>query len=186
MSVLIGVGIITSVSILYLGRKGWHAFHKAVGITPGVLMYQDVNAPLSLSNISWQQLDLNKKHLNTLADSQLRQLQCIDEKVASYYRYQLELKSQEKTPAISEAQFVLHKMLQTRLPELLSSYYQLTLTNTNVKSVNHRPRREEAGTLLQEILDNIEQRLNSLSEQLEQQQLQDIRVMKRYMDSHNH
>lgn len=184
MSVLIGVGIITSVSIFYLGRKGWHAFHKAVGITPGVLVYQDVNAPLSLSNISWQQLNLNKKHLETLGDSQLRQLQCIDEKVASYYHYQLELKSQKKTPALSEAQFVLHKMLQTRLPELLSSYYQLTIIKSNTKSVNNQSR-DEAGKLLQEVLDSIEQRLNSLSEQLEQQQLQDMQVMKRYMDSHN-
>lgn len=142
MSVLIGVGIITSVSIFYLGRKGWHAFHKAVGITPGVLVYQDVNAPLSLASISWQQLDLNKKHLNTLTDIQLRQLQRIDEKVASYYHYQLELKSHEKTPAISEAQFVLHKMLQTRLPELLSSYYQLTVIKSNAKSVNNQSRDE--------------------------------------------
>ena len=184
MRVLIGVGIITSVSIFYLGRKGWHAVHKAVGITPGVLRYQDGNAPLSLSNISWQQLDLNKKHLNTLADSQLRQLQRIDEKVASYYHYELERKSHKKTPALSGAQFVLHKMLQTRLPELLSSYYQLTIIKSNTKSVNNQSR-DEAGKLLQEVLDSIEQRLNSLSEQLEQQQLQGMQVMKRYMDSHN-
>ena len=184
MSVLIGVGVITTMSIFYLSRKGWHAFHKAVGITPGVLIYQNANAPLSLSNISWQQLNLNKKHLNFLTDNQLRQLQYIDEKVASYYDYQIALKSQEKMPEITEAQFVLHKMLHTRLPELLSSYYQLTIIKSNTKSVNNQSR-EEAGKLLQEVLDSIEQRLNSLSEQLEQQQLQDMRVMKRYMNSQN-
>ena len=185
MSVLIGVGIITSVSIFYLGRKGWHAFHKAVGITPGVLIYQNANAPLSLASISWQQLNLNKKHLKLLTDRQLRQLQRIDEKVASYYAYKIELKSQEKTPAITEAQFVLHKMLHTRLPELLSSYYQLTIIKASAKSVNNQSR-DEAGKLLQDVLDKIEQRLDSLLKQMEQQQLQDLRIMKSYIDSHNH
>ena len=184
MSVLIGVGVITTMSVLYLGRKGWHAFHKAVGITPGVLIYQNANAPLSLSNISWQQLNLNKKHLKALADNQLRQLQHIDEKVASYDDYQIELKSQEKMPEITEAPFVLHKMLHTRLPELLSSYYQLTIIKSNAKSVNNQSR-DEAGKLLQDILDSIEQRLDSLLEQMEQQQLQDLRIMKSYIDSHN-
>ena len=184
MSVLIGVGVITTMSVLYLGRKGWHAFHKAVGITPGVLIYQNANAPLSLSNISWQQLNLNKKHLKALAENQLRQLQHIDEKVASYDDYQIELKSQEKMPEITEAPFVLHKMLHTRLPELLSSYYQLTIIKSNAKSVNNQSR-DEAGKLLQDILDSIEQRLDSLLEQMEQQQLQDLRIMKSYIDSHN-
>ncbi len=185
MSVLIGVGVVTTMSIFYLSRKGWYAFHKAVGITPGVLIYQNANAPLSLYNISWQPLNLNKKHLNFLTDNQLRQLQHIDEKVASYYHYQIELKSQEKMPEITEAQFVLHKMLHTRLPELLSSYYQLTIIKASAKSVNNQSR-DEAGKLLQDVLDNIEQRLDSLLEQMEQQQLQDLRIMKSYIDSHNH
>ena len=185
MSVLIGVGVITTMSVFYLSRKGWHAFHKAVGITPGVLIYQNTNAPSSLSNISWQQLNLNKKHLKSLTDSQLSQLQHIDEKVANYYDYQIEIKSQEEMPEITEAQFVLHKMLHTRLPELLSSYYQLTIIKSNAKSINNQSR-DEAGKLLQDVLDNIEQRLDSLLEQMAQQQLQDLRIMKSYIDSHNH
>ena len=59
MSVLIGVGIVTTVTTIYLGRKGWHALHKMVGITPGVLTYQDDNALLSLTSINWHQLNLN-------------------------------------------------------------------------------------------------------------------------------
>ena len=98
MSILIGIGIVTTVSVFYLGRKGWYAFHKAVGITPGVLVYHDTHAPLVLSNISWQQLNFNKKHLKSLADSQLRQLHRIDEKVARYHAYQAEIKLQEKKP----------------------------------------------------------------------------------------
>ena len=75
-------------------------------------------------------------------------------------------------------------MLHTRLPELLSSYYQLTIIKSNTKSVNNQSR-DEAGKLLQDVLDNIEQRLDSLLEQMEQQQLQDLRIMKSYIDSHN-
>ena len=184
MSILIGIGIVTTVSVFYLGRKGWYAFHKAVGITPGVLVYHDNNAPLALSSISWQQLNLKKKHLKLLANSQLRQLHRIDEKVTSYHAYQAELKLHQKTPAITEQQFVLHKMLHTRLPEMLSSYYQLKAIGSTVKSVDNQSR-NEASNLLQEVLDNIEKRLDSLLEQMEQQQLQDLRVMKHYIDSHN-
>ena len=183
MSILIGIGIVTTVSVFYLGRKGWYAFHKAVGIKPGVLVYHDNNAPLALSSISWQKLNFNKKHLKSLADRQLRQLHRIDEKVASYHAYQAELKLQEKTPAITEQQFVLHKMLHTRLPEMLSSYYQLTIMHSNAKSVNNQSR-NEASKLLQEVLDNIEKRLDGLLELMEQQQLQDLRAMKNYIDSH--
>lgn len=185
MSILIGIGIVTTVSIFYLGRKGWYAFHKAVGITPGVLIYQDASASLSLSNISWQQLNLNKKHLKSLTSEQLHQLQRIDEKVSNYQAYQTELQAQEVTPAISEQQFVLHKMLHTRLPEMLSSYHQLMIMNSNAKNVNNQSR-NEASKLLQEVLDNIEKRLEGLLEQMEQQQLQDLRMMKSYIDSHNY
>ena len=76
-------------------------------------------------------------------------------------------------------------MVHTRLPELLSSYYQLTIIKSNAKSVNNQSR-DEAGKLLQDVLDKIEQRLDSLLEQMEQQQLQDLRIMKSYIDSHNH
>lgn len=184
MSILIGIGIVTTVSVFYLGRKGWYAFHKAVGITPGVLIYHDAHAPLALSNISWQQLNFNKKHLKSLADIQLRQLHRIDEKVASYHAYQAEIKLNQKTPAITEQQFVLHKMLHTRLPEMLSSYYQLTIMNSNAKSISNKPP-NEAGKLLQEVLDNIEKRLDGLLEQMEKDQLQDLRAMKNYIDSHH-
>ena len=185
MSILIGMGIVTTVSVFYLGRKGWYAFHKAVGITPGVLVYHDTHAPLALSSISWQQLNLNKKHLKSLEDRQLRQLHRIDGKVASYHAYQAELKLHQKIPAITEQQFVLHKMLHTRLPEMLSSYYQLVTINKKARELNNK-QSIEAGKLLQAALDTIEQRLDNLLEQMEKAQLQDLRVMKSYIDSHNH
>lgn len=184
MSILIGVGVVTTAAVFYLGRKGWHAFHKAVGITPGVLVYQDAHAPLSLSHISWQQLSLNKKHLKVLSDSQLRQLQHIDKKVADYDNYQNELEAQNVTPTLSEQQFVLHKMLHTRLPEMLASHYHLA--NINVSNhIKNREKQAEAGKLLQEVLDNIEQRLDDLLAQMEEQHLQELRVMRKYINSHD-
>ncbi len=182
MSILIGIGIVTTVTTFYLGRKGWQAFHKAVGISPGVLTYQDYDVPLSLATLSWQQLTLNKQHLKTLSEQQLRQLKRIDEKVSSYQTYQAALQTQHKTPAITEAQFVLNKMLQTRLPEMLATHYQLTNINANN---GNNDKRLEASELLQSVLDNIEQRLDRLLAQMDEEQLQELRVMKHYINSHD-
>ena len=184
MSILIGVGVITTVSVFYLGRKGWHALHKMVGITPGVLTYQDSNAPLLLTSLNWQQLNLNKKHLEVLSDKQLRQLQHIDKKVANYHNYQNELEAQNVTSAINEQQFVLHKMLHTRLPEMLASHYHLANINISNRTKNGQ-KQTEASRLLQEVLDNIEQRLDGLLERMEEQHLQELRVMKNYIHSHD-
>ena len=184
MSVLIGVGIVTTVTTIYLGRKGWHALHKMVGITPGVLTYQDNNTPLALSAVNWQQLTLNKKHLKVLPDNQLRQLQRIDEKVSSYQSYQKTRQAQNKTPAVTEQQFVLNKMLHTRLPEMLASHYHLA--NINVSNHTEKGQKQaEASRLLQEVLENIEQRLDGLLERMEEQHLQELRVMKNYIHSHD-
>ncbi|WP_286796713.1 hypothetical protein [Psychrobacter sp. UBA6291] len=184
MSILIGVGVVTTVSVFYLGRKGWHALHKMVGITPGVLTYQDSNAPLLLTSLNWQQLNLNKKHLEALSDKQLRQLQHIDKKVANYHNYQNELEAQDVTSAINEQQFVLHKMLHTRLPEMLASHYHLANINISNRTKNGQ-KQTEASRLLQEVLDNIEQRLDGLLERMEEQHLQELRVMKNYIHSHD-
>lgn len=184
MSILIGVGVVTTVSVFYLGRKGWHAFHKMVGITPGVLTYQDNNAPLLLTYLNWQQLNLNKKHLEALSDKQLRQLQHIDKKVANYHNYQNELEAQDVTSAINEQQFVLDKMLHTRLPEMLASHYHLANINISNRTKNGQ-KQTEASRLLQEILDNIEQRLDGVLERMEEQHLQELRVMKNYIHSHD-
>ena len=184
MSILIGVGVVTTVSVFYLGRKGWHALHNMVGITPGVLIYQDSNAPLLLTSLNWQQLDLNKKHLEALSDKQLRQLQHIDKKVANYHNYQNELEAQNVTSAINEQQFVLHKMLHIRLPEMLASHYHLATINVSNHTKNGQ-KQAEASRLLQEVLDSIEQRLDGLLERMEEQHLQELRVMKNYIHSHD-
>ncbi|WP_201597431.1 hypothetical protein [Psychrobacter vallis] len=184
MSILIGIGVLTTITTFYLGRKGWQAFHKAVGITPGVLTYQDYHTPLSPAAVSWQRLNLNQKHLKNVPEHQLRQLQCIDEKVYRYEVYQKELPQQNITPVATESQFVLHKMLHARLPEMLASYHQLTTIDTSAKNAHHE-RNVEASELLQKVLNNIEQRLDALLEQIEAQHLQSLRVMNSYIDSHD-
>ena len=128
------------------------------------------NAPLLLTSLNWQQLDLNKKHLEVLSDKQLRQLQNIDKKVANYHNYQNELEAQNVTSAINEQQFVLHKMLHTRLPEMLASHYHLANINISNRTKNGQ-KQAEASRLLQEVLDNIEQRLDGLLERMEEQHL---------------
>ena len=184
MSILIGIGIVTTVTTFYLGRKGWHALHKMVGITPGVLTYQDDNAPLSLTSINWQQLNLNKKHLKVLPDNQLRQLHRIDEKVSNYQSYQKALQAQNKTPALTEQQFVLNKLLHTRLPEMLVSHYQL-VNMIRINNEMNQQKKSEASELLQGALNNIEHRLDTLLKQIEVQQLQELQVMNNYMNSHD-
>lgn len=186
MSILIGVGVVATVSVFYLGRKGWYALHRMVGITPGVLIYQDSNAPLLLTSLNWQQLNLNKKHLEVLSDKQLRQLQHIDKKVANYHNYQNELEAQNVISAINEQQFVLHKMLNIRLPEMLASHYHLANINISNRTKNGQTQTQtEASRLLQEVLDSIEQRLDGLLERMEEQHLQELRVMKNYIHSHD-
>ena len=193
MSILIGIGIVTTVTTFYLGRKGWQALHKAVGITPGVPTYQDYDAPLSLSTLSpstllstihWQQLTLDTEHLKVLSEPQLRQLKGIDEKVNSYHNYQKEQQAQHKTPEFTESQFVLNKLLHTRLPQMLASYYHLANISSSTNDLNNQ-NNAEASELLQQVLNSIEQRLDRLLEQMETQQLQELRVMKNYINSHD-
>ena len=184
MSILIGIGIVTTVTTFYLGKKGWHALHKAVGISPGVLTYRDYDAPLSLSTINWQQLALNKVHLKNLSEPQLRQLKRIDEKVTSYQAYQKSLQAQHKTPAVTEQQFVLNKMLHTRMPEMLASHHHLANINISVGNANNE-KKAEANQLLQQVLNNIEQRLDRLLEQMESQQLKSLLLMNNYINSND-
>ena len=177
MLMLFSMGVLSTVTVFYLTKKGWQALHKAVGITPGVLTYQDPQARLSVDTWVWQNLNVNKQHLMHLSDLQLRQLQYIDEKIDLYQSYQQSVEQQSITPALTEQQFVLHKLLHTRLAEMLASHYHLVSVSSNTD------KQAEANQLLQNLLDNIEQRLEGLLTQVEDNNLQDLRVMKQYMDS---
>ena len=97
-----------------------------------------------------------------------------------YNDYQQTLQQQNITAAITEQQFVLHKLLHTRLPEMLASHYYLVKQDNKVEN-SHQ---QEARQLLQVMLDNIEDKLESLLAQMQSHHLQDLRVMKNYIDSH--
>ncbi len=140
-----------------------------------------IDRPLVLADMRWRQLNLNKQHLAVMTQPQWQQLQCIDDRVAIYDDYQHSLQQQNITSTFTEQQFVLHKLLHTRLPEMLASHYYLV----KIENKAENSKQAEAWQLLQAMLDNIETRLESLLEQMESQHLQDLRVMKHYMDSHS-
>lgn len=184
MSLLLGASIVTTVAVLYLGKKGWQALHKAVGITPGVVMYQDLQTPILLSDTTWRQLKLNKQYLSCLSALQLHQLRRIDQKAAIYHNHQTDLEAQKTTAMVSESHFVLHKMLYTRLPEMLASHYRLVSSRMSTDIIDNE-KQAEASELLQESFNTIETRLDELLVQVEATHLQELRVMKHYIDSHN-
>ena len=67
---------------------------------------------------------------------------------------------------------------------MLASHYQLVNINRSNNEVNQQ-KKAEASELLQQVLNNIEQRLDRLLEQMDTQQLQELRVMKSYINSHD-
>lgn len=188
MSILLGVGVATSITVIYLGKKGWHAFHRVLGISPGVLVYENPNQPIALPDMTWQTLALPIEHLQHLPKVQLTQLQRIDSKTLKYQAQQKSHQVQQHTATLTEQQFVLHKLLHTRLPQMLASYQHLYYATAQSKGTSaNDPKLTEAHQLLQDALDNIEGRLDALLDHMQTQHLQDLRVMKRYMDSHqNH
>lgn len=191
MVVWLSIGVISIVTSLYLGKKGWHALHKVVGISPGTLIYQSPNAPLSLPDLTWQQLILDQKHLGLVSDDQLLQLKRLDDKMLAYQQYQRELDTQNPTRILTAEHFVLQKWLDIRLPQMLNSHYhaQLGIRNQDVKgkSINtDNTNRLTASQLLQEGLDNIEQLLDNQLAQIEVRHLQELQIMQRYMNEHNH
>lgn len=191
MVVWLSIGVISIVTSLYLGKKGWHTLHKVVGISPGTLIYQSPNAPLSLPDLTWQQLILDQKHLRVLSDAQLHQLKRLDDKMVAYQLYQRELDTQNATRILTEEYYMLQKWLEVRLPQMLTSHYhaQLGIRNQNIKgqSINtDNTNRLSASQLLQEGLDNIEQLLDNQLAQIEVRHLQELQIMQRYMNEHNH
>lgn len=177
--ILIGVGAVTAITIYYLGKKSWHALHRIAGITPGVMVYQNPKAPLLINKLQWQKLELNPAHLQGLTNDLLRQLQNIDQKLAHFESYQQSLNDNHQ--ALSEAEFIAHKFIYSRLPEMLASYYLLKQSyqqkNINAAKMN------EAEQLLKELLDGIEERLDDVLEKIEAQHWQELKVMRRYLDT---
>ncbi|WP_201532944.1 hypothetical protein [Psychrobacter ciconiae] len=177
--ILIGIGAVTAITIYYLGRKSWHALHRVAGITPGVMTYQNPKAPLLVNKLQWQKLKINPSHLQGLNNDLLRQLQSIDQKLAHFENYQQS--SDDHNQAPSEDSFIAHKFIYSRLPEMLASYYHLR--QSYQQKSPHSAKIKEAEKLLQELLDGIEERLDSILSNIEAQHWHELKVMKRYLDT---
>lgn len=207
MSIFLGVGalVVSTAGMVYLGRKGWHAFHRAVGITPGTLKYVEPSADLAPQLI---QLTLEAEVLQYLPPVTLAQLKRIDEKADIYQQWQDELATQGQVVPTSEEQFMVRKLLNERIPEMLADYhtlaqYQNRLDQVDISNLPQRdpesqstlhstvqtPVTKKADTLasafslLVELLDTTEHRLDQLLTRHSDLHHQSLQVMKRYLDS---
>ncbi|WP_019673725.1 hypothetical protein [Psychrobacter lutiphocae] len=212
MSILVtlGAGIITTVAIGYIGRKGWHAFHRAVGISPGKMTYVE---PAQLPPPPMLQLSLATSQMQGLPIVIMEQLQRIDTKADILQQWRVERVEAGQPLQVSEEEFVVSKLLQTRLPELLDSYQQLlrherrlhqvatqSLHNSSShnkrahnkrahnKLLNSEPSNDElseqqaqALRLVMELLLNIEDKLDGLLRGCQNDALQQLQVMQRYL-----
>lgn len=191
MSLLIGIGtaLVSTLGVVYVGRKGWRAFHRAVGITPGTLIYEPLSKQLALPNLI--QLNLDDTVLAPLPPELLTQLSRIDHKADVYQQWLDDLAQQGHTVPTSEAQFVVRKLLNERLPEMLGHYYTLAQHQQRIASLqsldtadsNNSPDSlSSALRLLAELLHSTEQRLDDLLAQCRDSSYQELLIMQRYLN----
>lgn len=189
MSLIItaGVLIVTTVGVGYAGKKGWHAFHRAVGITPGTMRYSDAPA---LEPPKLIQLNIDTAWLPHLPIEALTILKRIDDKADIYQRWRDELAAQGRVLPSSEAQFVVGKLLDERLPQMLADYhalaqYQHQLANIQVQAAappNADATLTAAYELLIELLTTTEAKLDGLLTNCGESHYHDLKVMRRYLD----
>ena len=181
MSIVVGAGVVIVVATWYVGKKSWHALHRMVGITPGTMVYSNPNALLTLKDVRLQQLNIPKAHLQSLSKTHLTQLQRIDDKINLYQQYH-NSNADIAAHTVSEQHIVLHKLIETRLPEMLRSYYlQHTLTQKNEP---HTMQDDTAVQLLTNSLQGVEAQLDTVLQTLQQKHLDDLHIMNRYIDQH--
>lgn len=161
----------------YVLRRGWLAFHKAVGITPGTMIYlppeqyQPVLLHLSLDNDELMALPVTLRQRLADIDQKSQRLQS--------YREQVSLHG---TLPVDERHFVLAKLLQNELPQAIGHYNRhqhkrLTRKMSRADDVN-----DDATQLLEHIMLNVEGRLDELLNECQQDSLHKLGVIKRYLD----
>lgn len=197
MSVLIGVGVVAVVAAGYVGRKGWLAFHRAVGITPGTLKYVE---PSQLPPPPMLQLTLVDDQIKGLPPAIVEQLLRIDGKADILQQWRNEAVQAGQTPIVSEDEFMVSKLLQSRLPELIESYQRIAHHEELLQQAANRAsttayanrqahgeeqmseNKAQALGLLLEVLMKIETKLDGLLEGCQNEALQQMQVMQRYLD----
>lgn len=116
MGVVLGIVAVLGVGGAYVLRKGWLAFHKAVGITPGTMIYvpPEQYQPVLLH------LPLDKNQLMALPVTMRQKLAQIDQKAQR-------LQSYHDKPSLhypDERRFVLVRLLQNELPQAIGHYHR--------------------------------------------------------------
>ena len=180
------LGIVATASVAYIGRRGWYAFHKAVGITPGAMHY---TPPVQAALPMLIQLEIDSCILEYLPPRALDILTRIDHKADIYQQWLDDLAQQGRQLPNSEEQFIVRKILSERLPAMLIDYHTLAqhqqrlikLQGTSRDTTEHQ-NVAAALALLIELLDSTEQRLDQLLAQCQDSHYQELKVMRRYLD----
>ncbi len=179
MSLLLTGGAAATVVIAgYIGRKSWLAFHRAVGITPGTMVYSE---PSQLPPPTLMQLSLTPKQLQHLPPVIIEQLTRIDHKADLYQSWKTSLAQSGQTPPTCENEFIVSKLLSTRLPEMIDSYQRIA---NHEQRLHPKPsaQHNEAAALLMDMLQHTETKLDRLLDGYKSASLQDMQVMQRYLD----
>ena len=194
MGVVLGVVAVLAVGGAYVLRKGWFAFHKAVGITPGTMIYvpPEQYQPVLLH------LPLDKNQLMALPVTMRQRLAQIDQKAQR-------LQSYHDKPSLhypDERRFILVKLLQNELPQAIGHYHRyqherlskhssdvskfdvnkVDVNKVDVNKVDMPKADDESLQLLEHIMMNVESRLDALLDDHESDSLHELNVIKRYLD----
>lgn len=192
MSIVLGMTAVGAVGVVYLGRKGWRAFHRMVGITPGTMRYEPKSVAFQPNLI---QVNLTDAQIYPLPDVAKLQLQRIDDKADAYQNWRNDIEKRlatktnvtQSTPKIttSEEHFVLSKLLNEHLPEIVNTYLNInTRQHITVQHDNaHINNSSQALHMLLSLLGDIEKRLDTLLVSCETYELEDLQVMQRYLNS---
>lgn len=169
------------------------------------------SAPTAINQWQWRQLsDELLPVIQQLPEAQQQQIQRIDDKADAYQQWQADLAQQftdttqvshpipqpqwRELPS-SEEQFVLRKLLNEHLPQALQSYhtilkqqqrsgYHLSASASSDHShISSMDAAQSALSVLIALLDDIERRIDERLWACEQQQLQDLAVLQRYVNS---
>ncbi len=154
------------------------------------------------------QVNLSTEQLSLLPFEAKQQLQRVDDKADIYQQWLADLEKQDNhlaSPATTtENQFVLSKLMSEHLPNIVNTYQNIIKhkqriqsstshsnqdgiiwleDKNNNKSQKETQKAEEALSLLTQLLDDIESRLDILLRECERQQIQELQVMKRYLQA---
>lgn len=200
--VVIGIAVVGTVIAGVAIRKAWYGFHRSVGISPKKMTYIPPEQQ-ALQTQQWQasfqpqliQVNLSTEQLSLLPFEAKQQLQRVDDKADIYQQWLADLEKQDNhlaSPATTtENQFVLSKLMSEHLPNIISTYQniikhkqrlQASTSSFDQKSISDKES-QKALLLLTELLDDIESRLDILLRECERQQIQELQVMKRYLQA---